>query len=68
MGIDRGRILRAAVSGLVIFFTGIAVYEVPPDAAHLWQPFIQGMLGFLTSLGLTAAGSVVKKSETPPVS
>ena len=53
-------IVRAIGSGIAVFLTGIAVYQVPPDFAHLYQPAIQGALAFLTSLGLTAAA---KRSE-----
>ena len=60
LGLNSGKLLRAVLSGVAVFITGIAVYQVPPDFAHLYQPAIQGALAFLTSLGLTAAA---KRSE-----
>ena len=57
VGLTPGRLLRAILSGCAVFVTGIAVYQVPPDLVHLYQPAMQALLAMLTSLGLSGGAA-----------
>ena len=46
---------RALGVGLMVFVTGLLIYDRPPtDPGLYWQPALQGVLAVLTSLGITA--------------
>lgn len=43
------QIFQSVVQFLVVFFTGMLVYDkVPTTFDQVWQPFVQGILGALS--------------------
>ena len=44
--------LRAIGVGLSVFFSGMLVYTGVPTIDQLFQPFAQGVMATLTTLGL----------------
>ena len=49
------KLLNAALMALSALVTALLVYQVPPDPAALWQPFLQALAAFLSALGVGAA-------------
>ena len=52
----RHQLTRAALTGLSVLITGLMVYQgIPESIDALWQPTGQGLLTFLSALGIGAA-------------